>query len=194
MIPCHQRFILLLLLCPLAFSACAPLTSYRPMLQKTIMEHGSKGEIQTTLEKTKQLIREGMLQEAKLAVSSLHQSELTGPQKNEYHFLTGLIFALKEYENRNYQRSLRHLKQVENLPEDRQLYPIYSSLLADLLTDIIQEYYQIKELEQTIDQLEKELLSQQNVNRVLEDENLLLRQKTRQLQDKIKEIMKIDTE
>ncbi len=194
--------LVLLLSFILQLSACAPLKTENGSILPHPMDFGSQHQkLRNSLEQARELIRQGKLKDANQVLSSLHNVEMNIPEKNEYHFLSGLIFALKEYQYQNYQRALRHLKQVKNDPEDQSLYPVYSDLLSYLLHDVIRQYYQIKELEQTIDQQEQEIMNNQDACSTLKTtaESLAencreLREKNRQLKEKIKAIMKIDTE
>ena len=156
---------------------------------------------QNSLEQARELIRQGKLKEANQILSSLHNVDLSIGEKNEYPFLSGLIFALENYEYQSYQRALRHLKQVKNVPDDQSLYPVYSNLLSYLLHDVIKQYYQIKELEKTVDQQEQEIMNNQDAcsrlqtsTDFLKENYRKLQKKNQQLREKIKAIMKIDTE
>ena len=201
----HRRLIslglLLLLFILLLLNACAPLGSG---IGGLLHPNGLADQHQATkisLGQTRELLRQGKLKEANQLLSFLHNVDMSIGEKNEYHFLSGLIFALNDYEYQNYQRALRHLKQVENVPDDQSLYPTYSSLLSYLLHDVIKQYYQIKELEKTVDQQEQEIMNNQDVcsklrisTNSLEESYKELQKKNQQLREKLKAIMKIDTE
>ena len=185
----------------LQLNACAPLSSGVGGLMRPIGLTNQHQATQNSLEQTRKLLRQGKLKEANQILSSLHNVDMNIGEKNEYHFLSGLIFALNDYEYQSYQRALRHLKQVKDVPDDQSLYPTYSSLLSYLLHDVIRQYYQIKELEKTVDQQEQEIMNNQDACSSLETtaDSLAescreLQEKNRQLKEKIKAIMKIDTE
>jgi len=210
MINIHRLFItsfllplILLLIFIFQLSACIPLatTTDAGRRSHSMGLAGQQQETRNSLTQARKLIRQGNLKEANQVLSSLHNIDMDIREKNEYHFLSGLIFALKDYEYQNYQRALRHLKQVKDDPEDQSLYPVYSDLLSYLLHDVIRQYYQIKELEKTIDQQEREIMNNQDACSTLKTtaDSLAescreLREKNQQLQEKIKAIMKIDTE
>ena len=191
----------LLLFMLLQLNACAPLDSGVGGLLHPIGLTNQHQATQNSLEQTRKLIRINKLKEANQILSSLHNVDMSIGEKNEYHFLSGLIFALKDYEYQNYQRALRHLKQVKDVPDDQSLFPVYSNLLSYLLHDVISQYYQIKELEKTVDQQEQEIMNNQNAcsklqtsTDSLEESYKELQKKNQQLREKIKAIMKIDTE
>ncbi len=191
----------LLLFMLLQLNACAPLDSGAGGLLRPIGLTNQHQTTQNSLEQTRKLIRINKLKEANQILSSLHNVDMSIGEKNEYHFLSGLIFALKDYEYQNYQRALRHLKQVKDVPDDQSLFPVYSNLLSYLLHDVISQYYQIKELEKTVDQQEQEIMNNQNAcsklqtsTDSLEESYKELQKKNQQLREKIKAIMKIDTE
>jgi chromosome segregation ATPase len=204
----HRFFItpfllLLLLIFIFQLTACSPLltTEGTGSLSHSMGRTNRQRETRNTLTQARKLIRQGKLKKANQVLSSLHNTDMEIRGKNEYHFLSGLIFALKEYEYQNYQRALRHLEQVKDDPEDQSLYPVYSRLLSYLLHDVIRQYYQIKELEKTIDQQEREIMNNQDACSTLKTtaDSLAescreLREKNQQLKEKIKAIMKIDTE
>jgi len=177
----------LLLFMLLQLNSCAPLNSGVGGLLHPSDLTDQQQATKISLEQTSKLLRQGKLKEANQILSSLHNVEMGIAEKNEYHFLSGLIFALKDYEYQSYQRALRHLKQVKDVPGDQSLYPVYCNLLNYLLHDVIRQYYQIKELEKTVDQLEQEIMDNQDVCSKLQKKN-------QQLREKLKAIMKIDTE
>ncbi|NIA19594.1 MAG: hypothetical protein GWP07_04055 [Xanthomonadaceae bacterium] len=193
--------LLLLLFMFLQLNACAPLDpGVGDFLHPTELTDQHQ-ETKISLEQTRKLLRQGKLKEANQILSSLHNVDMNISEKNEYHFLSGLIFALNDYEYQSYQRALRHLKQVKDVPDDQSLYPTYSSLLSYLLHDVIKQYYQIKELEKTVDQQEQEIMNNQDVCSKLqtsadslEEHYQELQKKNQQLREKLKAIMKIDTE
>ncbi|MEA2109192.1 MAG: hypothetical protein U9P07_07210 [Pseudomonadota bacterium] len=193
--------LILLLFMLLQLNACAPLESRVDNLLHPTGLAAQQQKSQNSLEQARKLLRRGNLKEANQVLSSLHNVDMSTGEKNEYHFLSGLIFALKDYEYQSFQRSLRHLKQVKDVPDDQSLYPVYSNLLIYLLHDVIKQYYQIKELEKTVDQQEREIMNNQDAcgklqtsTNSLEENYKKLQKKNQQLREKIKAIMKIDTE
>lgn len=192
---------LLLLAMLLYLNACAPLGSRADGILHPMGLVTQHQATKNSLKQSRELLRKGKFRDASQVLSSLHNVEMNIGEKNEYHFLSGLIFASKEYEYQNYQRALRHLKQVKNVPDDRSLYPVYSELLSYLLHDVIRQYYQIKDLEKTIDQQEQEIMNNQDAcsqlqstTDSLEESYQKLQKRNQQLKEKIKAIMKIDTE
>ncbi len=152
----------LLLFMLLQLNACTPLDSGIGSLLHPIGLTNQHQATQNSLGQTRKLLRINKLKEANQILSSLHNVDMSSNEKNEYHFLSGLIFALEDYEYQNYQRALRHLKQVKDVPDDQSLFPVYSNLLSYLLHDVINQYYQIKELEKTVDQQEQEIMNNQD--------------------------------
>lgn len=195
-------FLLLgLLLLLLQLNACAPLGSRAGNLLHSASFTEQHQATKKSLKKTRKLIRDKKFKEACQELNSLHNLDMTRGEKNEYHFLYGLIFALKEYKYQSYQRALRHFDQVKDVPEDQSLYPVYRNLLSSLLHDVIRQYYQIKELEKTVDQQEQEIMNNQEScgklqtsTSSLEERYKELEKKNQQLREKLKAIMKIDTE
>jgi len=190
-----------LLLMLLHLNACAPLSSRVGGLMHPMNLTAQHQATRKSLEQTRRLLRKNKLKEASQELNSLHNVDMNIEEKNEYHFLYGLIFALKEYEYQNYQRALRHLDQIKDVPDDQSLYPVYRNLLSSLLHDVIRQYYQIKELEKTVDQQEQEIMNNQEAcsklqtsTSSLEESYKELQKKNQQLREKLKAIMKIDTE
>ncbi|MCK4377783.1 MAG: hypothetical protein KAW01_00480 [Deltaproteobacteria bacterium] len=191
----------LLLFMLLQLNACAPLGSGVGGILRPIGLTNQHQATQNSLEQARKLLRINKLKEANQILSSLHNVDMNIGEKNEYHFLRGLIFALKDYKYQSYQRALRHLKQVKDVPDDQSLYPVYRNLLSYLLHDVIKQYYQIKELEKTVDQQEQEIMNNQDAcgklqtsTNSLDESYKELQKKNQQLREKIKAIMKIDTE
>lgn len=201
--PHHARFFMLGILAfmILQLNACTSLGPHFGGQRQFAPLETQPQVTQDSLARARELLRKGKLKEANQILISLHKVNMGIKEKNEYHFLNGLIFALKQYEYRNYQRSLRHLEQIKDVPEDQSLYPVYGNILSYLLHEVIRQYYQIKELQKTIDQQELEIMNTQDacsklktLNDTLEEDYRKLQNKNQQLREKIKAIMKIDTE